>query len=75
MSDTIDNLILDLLEWLAREQRSYHDTMDAWRTSCPRLTVWEDANERGFVETVSVEGLTCVRVTPAGRAWLAAKRP
>ena len=75
MSDTIDNLILDLLEWLAREDRSYRDTMDAWRTSCPRLTVWEDANERGLVETARVQDRVLVRATAAGSAWLATKRP
>jgi hypothetical protein len=44
----LDPLILDLLEWIAREPRSYADVIDAWRTSCPRLTVWEDAVDRGF---------------------------
>jgi hypothetical protein len=44
----LDPLILDLLEWIARERRSYADVIEAWRTSCPRLTVWEDAVDRGF---------------------------
>ena len=44
----LDPLILDLLEWIGREPRSYADVIDAWRTSCPRLTVWEDAMDRGF---------------------------
>ncbi len=39
MTNTLDPLILDLVEWVAREPRSYLDVMDAWRTSCPRLTV------------------------------------
>jgi hypothetical protein len=42
-------LILDLLEWLAAEPRPYAEVMDLWRTSCPRLTVWEDAVDRGLV--------------------------
>jgi hypothetical protein len=45
----IDTLILDLLEWLASGKRAYEEVMDAWRTSCPRLTVWEDANDRGLI--------------------------
>ena len=49
MSDPIEALILDLLETLAREPRSYVEIMEAWRTSCPRLPVWEEANDRGFV--------------------------
>ena len=51
MSDTIDALILDLLEWVGPHARPYAEVMEAWRrTSCPRLPVWEDANDRGFVE-------------------------
>ena len=48
MRNDLDPLILDLLEWVGREPRSYADVIDAWRTSCPRLTVWEDAMDRGF---------------------------
>ncbi|MGA2348005.1 MAG: hypothetical protein ABSF93_18495 [Candidatus Sulfotelmatobacter sp.] len=33
MTDTVENLILDLLEWVGRKERSYQETMDAWRTS------------------------------------------
>ncbi len=32
-----------LLEWLEESERSYAETVDVWRSSCPRLTVWEDA--------------------------------
>ena len=51
MTDTVENLILDLVEWVGRKERTYQETMDAWRTSCPKLPVWEDATERGLVET------------------------
>jgi hypothetical protein len=48
--DRVTNpLILDFLEWLAAEPRPYAEVMDVWRTSCPRLTVWEDAVDRGLV--------------------------
>ena len=50
MSETVDSLILDLLEWIGPGRRPYHETMDAWRTSCPRLPVWEDATDLGFIE-------------------------
>ena len=43
-------LVRDLVEWVAREPRTYTEVMEAWRTSCPRLTVWEDALEAGLVE-------------------------
>jgi hypothetical protein len=48
MSDTVENLILDLLEWVARSEHTYHETFDAWRTSCPRLPVWEEATVAGL---------------------------
>lgn len=44
MVDTlVESLILDLLEWLAERDRDYGEVMSAWRTSCPKLPVWEDA--------------------------------
>ncbi len=74
MSDPVDALVLDLLAWLAREERSYDDTMEAWRTSCPRLPVWEDANARGLVARAVSGGRAVVRITPSGRALLAGTR-
>lgn len=75
MTDAVENLILDLLEWLGRQPRTYQETMDAWRTSCPRLPVWEEANDRGLVETTPANGHSLVRLTPAGLALLAERRP
>jgi hypothetical protein len=49
MSETPKALILDLVEWLAAKPRPLADVLDVWRTSCPRLTVWEDALDQGFV--------------------------
>ena len=70
---SLDPLILDLVEWCAREPRLYADVIDAWRTSCPRLTVWEDATEREFLARKTAPGgARMVVVTPAGRAFLAA---
>jgi hypothetical protein len=48
-SDTVDTLILDLLEWMGPDPRPYTEVLRAWQTSCPRLPVWEDANDRGFI--------------------------
>jgi hypothetical protein len=50
MSDAVDDLILDLLEWIGPGRRPYAETLEAWRTSCPRLPVWEDATDQGFIE-------------------------
>ena len=72
MSDTIEPLIVDLVAWVAKEERSYADVMEAWRTSCPRLPVWEEANARGFVMRVRAgDGTPMVHVTDAGRALIA----
>jgi D-3-phosphoglycerate dehydrogenase len=70
----LESLILDLLEWLAKRDRSYEEVMDAWRTSCSRLPVWEDANDRGFVMKEQVRGRCMVRLTSAGIALLEQRR-
>ena len=75
MTDTVENLILDLVEWVGRKERTYQETMEAWRTSCPRLPVWEDATDRGLVEMASVDGRLIVLPTPAGLAFLRENRP
>jgi hypothetical protein len=54
---------------------TYQETMDAWRTSCPKLPVWEDANDLGLVDTASAKGRSLVRLTPAGLALLKEQRP
>jgi hypothetical protein len=64
--DVIEALILDLLEWLANGERTYEQVMEAWRTSCPRLTVWEDANDRGLIATEQVNGRRLIRPSTAG---------
>jgi hypothetical protein len=73
--DVVESLILDLLDWVARRERSYEEVMDAWRTSCPRLPVWEDANDRGLIATTTVDGRSIVVATPLGMALLARRRP
>ena len=50
MSDPVEALIIDLLEWIGPRPRPYAEVMEAWRTSCPGLPVWEEANERGFIK-------------------------
>ena len=69
MPDTVvETLILDLLCWLTERDRSYEEVMDAWRTSCPRLPVWEDANDRGLVTREEINGKCVVRITSLGLA-------
>ena len=72
MSDPIDPLIVDLVEWVGKTPRAYAEMIDAWRTSCPRLTVWEEACSRGFVQPRSIAGSgTIIEITDQGRALLA----
>ena len=71
MSGAIAPLILDFLEWIAARPRPYSEVMDAWRTSCPRLTVWEDAIERGFVIRRYPDGAgELVDLSAIGRTFL-----
>jgi hypothetical protein len=72
MTTTTEPLVLDLVESVLRP-RPYAQVIEAWRTSCPRLTVWEDATERGLVAfRWQPDGALTVGATEAGRAALAA---
>jgi hypothetical protein len=75
IDSVVDALILDLLEWLASGERTYQEVIDLWHTSCPRLPVWEDANDRGLVAREHGNGREVVRITPAGFAYLQQRRP
>ena len=75
MTENLDTLILDLLAWIGDEPRPYAEVMEAWRTSCPRLPVWEEANSRGFIEHRHEPGSPPqVAVSALGRAVLAERR-
>ena len=69
-------LVLDLLAWVAARPRTYAETMDAWRTSCPRQQVWEDAMDNDFLtiapDAAGSAGLRgqVVGLTDQGRAFL-----
>jgi hypothetical protein len=71
MAEAVDPLVLDFVEWVAREPRPYAEVIATWRTSCPRLTIWEDAAEAGYVarETIAGYGLM-VAVTEDGERLL-----
>ena len=70
MSDPIESLILDLLEWIGPQPRPYPEVIEAWRTSCPKLPVWEEANSMGFIEHLHQNGVSYVSVSGSGRAFL-----
>lgn len=70
MDDRLKSLILDMLEWMGPDPRPYEEVIEAWRTSCPRLTVWEDAVEDGYVSCEIFGGRVHAMVTQRGRTLL-----
>jgi len=64
-------LTIELLNWVAERPRTYAETMAAWRTSCPRMPIWEDASGDGLVTLVGGDGeadAARVCLTPLGHA-------
>ncbi|MBL6615482.1 MAG: LysR family transcriptional regulator [Reyranella sp.] len=59
-------LMGDLLEWIDKRPRTYAEVMDGWRTSCPRLPVWEECTDRGLV----VRRGRQIELTERGRSFL-----
>lgn len=75
MSDPVDALVIDLLEWIGPQSRPYAEVMDAWRTSCPRLPVWEEANARGYIVREHLWGTGAfISVSADGMALLNQRR-
>jgi hypothetical protein len=73
MTETTDALVLDLVEWIGREPRPYSEVIETWRTSCPRLTIWEDAVDRGYVARQPGAGQgVVVAITASGEKFLRA---
>jgi len=71
MADPVDALVIDLLEWIGPGTKPYAEVIDAWRTSCPRLPVWEEANARGYIIHEHLAGTGAfVAVSPKGMAHL-----
>jgi hypothetical protein len=73
MTQAADPLVLDFVEWIAREPRLYAEVVGTWKTSCPRLTIWEDAADMGYVARESIAGFgLVVTVTEDGEKLLRA---
>ena len=71
MTETTDALVLDLVEWIGREPRLYSEVIETWRTSCPRLTIWEDAVDRGYVARQPGAGVGVrIAITARGKQFL-----
>jgi len=75
LTETVDILILDLLAWIGPEPRPYAEVLEAWRTSCPRLPVWEEANQRGYISRHRAAGRPAlISVSAAGAEHLSSHR-
>jgi hypothetical protein len=74
MAAPIDALILQFLTWVESQTPTYADVLDAWQSSCPRLSVWEDVQIGGLVAFDGTRARHVV-LTDAGRTLLEAKRP
>ncbi|MGI9400112.1 MAG: hypothetical protein ACR2O0_02570 [Rhizobiaceae bacterium] len=66
-----ESLMADLVGWISKEPRTYQEAMDAWRTSCPRLSIWEDAVDHGFIKReIDEKSVPIVQVTAKGNEFL-----
>jgi hypothetical protein len=72
MEDATEALTMQMLEWIAERPRSYGDVMETWRTSCPRLSIWEDACIDGLID-YDPNGDRVVRLSAKGQKALQAK--
>ena len=72
MSESVNLLMLEFLAWISSRRRTYADVMEAWQTTCPRHTIWEDAMIDGYIELNRRDALRDpeVTLTPRGLALL-----
>lgn len=65
----VSSLTLDLLVWVASSPRCYAEAMEAWRTSCPRFPIWEDALSDDLIRLEHAPGtlMAQLRVVPTSR--------
>ena len=72
MPEPVSPLMLEFLAWVSSRHRTYDEAVEAWRTTCPRHTVWEDAFIDGLIhlENGGMQHQCQVILTPHGRAVL-----
>lgn len=64
-------IMIQFLQWISDRPRSREDVLEAWRSSCPRFPVWEDARADGLIRQRGGErGEHRVELTGRGRAAL-----
>jgi hypothetical protein len=72
MSESVNLLMLEFLDWISTRRRTYAEAMDAWQSHCPRQTIWEDAIIEGLIQLNREDALRDpeVTLTPRGLALL-----
>jgi hypothetical protein len=77
MSESANFLMLEFLSWISSRRRTYAEAMNAWQTTCPRHTIWEDAIIGGLVQMSRAETVDEpeVTLTPRGKAYLNGDTP
>ncbi|HEX9264246.1 MAG TPA: hypothetical protein VF977_07745, partial [Candidatus Binatia bacterium] len=75
MPESANLLMLEFLSWISSRRRTYAETMNAWQSTCPRHTIWEDAIIDGYIQVNRNESLRDpeVSLTVNGRALLHGK--
>ena len=64
--------IIEFLKWISLRPRTYGEAMESWRSTCPRLTIWEDALAEGYIQVESGTAMdqSKVTLTDRGRSLL-----
>ena len=62
-----------MLEWISERPRTYAEVLEVWRTSCPRLSIWEDACIAGLIDGAAGDR-QIVRLSAKGALLLDAHR-
>jgi hypothetical protein len=72
MAESTDLLMREFLSWVASRPRTFAEAQEAWRSTCPRHTVWEDALLGGLIQVEGAGPLheSAVTLTPRGRVVL-----
>jgi hypothetical protein len=63
-----DALTRQMLQWIGARPRDYAEVLEAWRTTCPRLSIWEDACINGLIDREAGTGR--VILSSAGKDFL-----
>jgi hypothetical protein len=66
LSEAPSSSVVELLDWVSASPRTYSETLEAWKTHCPRLSIWEDALSAGLIAIRRTGGNSLVVLTAAG---------